>query len=67
MAARQSTIHAPRLIRATQAADEYGIPHSSLRDIVHRGELQVVRVGRRWYYERRDLDRWIEAQKSAGL
>jgi excisionase family DNA binding protein len=65
MTSRHAQGTSPRLIGAKRAADEYGLAHSSLRDIVHRGELPVIRVGRAWYFERRDLDRWIENQKSA--
>ncbi len=57
----------PRLETAKAAAARIGIPYSSLRDIVFRGELPVVRVGggrrQRWYLERTDVDRWIETRK----
>jgi excisionase family DNA binding protein len=61
---------APRLIPAKTAAKQLGIPYSSLRDSVHRGELAVVRRGRNerhsaWYFERRDIDRWLETRKQA--
>ena len=32
-------------------------------DCVHRGELPVVRISSHWYFERQDVDRWIEARK----
>jgi excisionase family DNA binding protein len=59
-----------RLVAAKRAARELGVPYSTIRDSVHRGELPVVRLGRNerhaaWYFERRDLDRWLEARKSA--
>lgn len=59
---------APRLIPAKRAAQELGIPYTSIRDSVFRGELPVVRVGRSdrhsaWYFERRDLDTWVATRK----
>ena len=56
----------PRLLPAKRAAQEVGIPYTSLRDAVHRGELGVVKVASAWYFERRDIDRWIEARKERG-
>lgn len=54
-----------RLIAVKAAAVAYGIPYSTLRDLVHRRELPVVRIGRRkWYLEREDLDRLIATRKS---
>jgi excisionase family DNA binding protein len=64
MAARTTPEITPRLIAAKRAAAITGIPYTSLRDIVHRGELCVIRVGRAWYIETADLDRWIETRKA---
>ncbi|MCL4848104.1 MAG: helix-turn-helix domain-containing protein [Acidobacteria bacterium] len=50
----------PRLVTAKAAARELGIPYNSLRDLAHRGLIAVVRVGRAWYFERRELDRLID-------
>jgi excisionase family DNA binding protein len=44
---------------------EYGIKYTTLRDIVHRGEIQIVRVGRAWYLERSDIDQWIASRKGS--
>ncbi len=52
-----------RLAPAKGAAREYGIPYTSLRDLVFRGDLPVVRIGRAWYFDRRDLDRYIDSSK----
>ncbi len=52
-----------RLVAAKEASRVTGIPYGSLRDLAHRGELPVIRVGRAWYFERTDLDRWIETRK----
>ena len=48
---------ASRLVRAKVAAVETGIPYTSLRDIAFRGEIQVIKVGRR------DLENWITTHK----
>lgn len=49
----------PKLIAAKPAARELGLPYTSLREIVFRGEIPVVRVGRAWYFRRADLDDWL--------
>lgn len=56
-----------RLITAKQAAKELGVPYSTLRDAHFRGELSVVKMGVNdrhgaWYFERAELDRWIESK-----
>jgi len=57
------TAQPTRLIHIKRASENTGIPYSSLRDAHFRGELPVVRVGRAWYVERNDIDRWIETRK----
>ena len=52
-----------RLITAKHAAAELGIPYTSLRDAAFRGEIPVVKVGRAWYFERKDLDRYVDTAK----
>ena len=52
-----------RLVPAKGAAQETGIPYTTLRDLVFREELPVVRLGRAWYFDRRDLERFINARK----
>ena len=52
-----------RLAPAKVAAREYGIPYTTLRDRVLSGELPVVKLGSAWYFDRRDLDRFIERAK----
>ncbi len=63
MASRTSAQTVSRLIAAKAASQLTGIPYGSLRDLAHRGEIPVVRVGRAWYFERADLDQWIEKRK----
>jgi excisionase family DNA binding protein len=57
---------APRLVTAKRASAELGVPYRTLLDVAHRGELPIVRVCSAVYFERRDLDRWVEAQKVRG-
>jgi len=60
---RRAVSPTSRLISARQASIEIGIAYTSLRDAVHRGEVAVVRFGRSWFFERRDLDAWITSRK----
>jgi excisionase family DNA binding protein len=65
---RQLPKHKPsqgpsRLVRAKTAAAETGIPYTSLRDLAFRGEIPVLKVGKAWYFERRDLENWIASHK----
>lgn len=53
----------PRLVRAKVAAAETSIPYTSLRDLAFRGEIQVLKVGKAWYFDRRDLEHWIATHK----
>ena len=54
---------APRLLTAQAAAAYLGVPYTTLRDWTLRGHLPVVRPPdcRRWWFDRRDLDRAIDA------
>lgn len=51
-----------RLLSLQQASAFTGIPSTSLRDIVFRGDLPIVRIPncRRWWFDRRDLEQAIE-------
>lgn len=53
----------PRLLSAKRAAAFLGLPYTSLRDAAFRGELLVVKVASRWYFDIRDLERFIESHK----
>ena len=59
----KSTRGPSRLVRAKTAAAETGIPYTSLRDLAFRGEIPVLKVGKAWYFERRDLENWIASQE----
>ena len=55
----------PRLLSAQGAAKYLGVPYTSLRDWAQRGHIPVVRVPdcRRLWFDRRDLDRMVDAWK----
>jgi len=63
MATPNATPRAPRLVGAKPCSQEYGLKYTSLRDLAHRGEIPVIRVGRAWYFDRRDVEHWIETRK----
>lgn len=57
--------NAQRLLSIQQAVIEYGLPIGTLRDLVFRGALRrvVLPDGRRWWFDRRDLERFIDESK----
>ena len=64
----QQTTNVPlpaRLLSAQAAAAYTGWPYTTLRDAALRGHLPVVRIpgSRRMWFDRRDLERAIEAWK----
>lgn len=68
MASRKRTDTAaakPRLLTMSQVVSEYGLSRSSLRDLVHRGVLPVIRFpgGRSWRFERDDIERVLSQCK----
>lgn len=60
---RRTTFPSARLVPAKVASIETGIAYTTLRDLAFRGEIPVVKVGRAWYFERRDLENWIVSHK----
>jgi excisionase family DNA binding protein len=52
-----------RLVSAKVASIETGLAYTTLRDLAFRGELPVIKVGRAWYFERRDLEHWIASHR----
>jgi excisionase family DNA binding protein len=60
---RRNTHPTARLVSAKVASSETGLAYTTLRDLAFRGELQVIKVGRAWYFERKDLDSWIASHK----
>ncbi|HZA35442.1 MAG TPA: helix-turn-helix domain-containing protein [Vicinamibacterales bacterium] len=55
------------LVTLQQAAEETGVPYTSVRDLVVRGFLPRVQLGdsRRIWVRRSDLDRLIAASTAA--
>jgi hypothetical protein len=53
----------PQVRPFKQAAIESGFAYTTLRDAHLRGELAVVRVGRSWYVELAELNRFIERNR----
>jgi len=53
------------LLSAQNAAKYLGVPYTSLRDWALRGHIPIVRVPdcRRLWFDRKDLDRAVEAWK----
>jgi excisionase family DNA binding protein len=57
-----------RLLSAQQVAIETGLPYTTIRKIVHQGALRrvVLPGSRRWWLDRRDVERFIESAKTTG-
>lgn len=51
------------LVAAKPAAEVLGVPYTTIRDLVFKGKLPVVKVGNAWYFDRRDLEQFIEQNK----
>lgn len=60
---KHTTAVPPRLIGAKRAVAEFGIKYTSLRHILHGGEIPFIRIGRAIYLERRDIEHFIETRK----
>ena len=57
------------LVSLSAAATELGIPYSSLREVLVRGELKHVRLsGRgRYWLRRSDLEKYLERSTEEGV
>ncbi len=53
----------PYLRPFKQAVTESGLAYTSMRDAAFRGEIPVVRIGRAWYLDMRDLTDFIASHK----
>ncbi len=54
----------PRRLYDIQAVAAYlGISHWTVREMIWRGDLPYVKIGRRQYLDIRDVDGFIEANK----
>ena len=54
----------PRLLTAEQAGVYLGRTKEAVEHMIAGGKLPVVRADRRIFLDVRDLDRWIDANKS---
>jgi excisionase family DNA binding protein len=52
-----------QLISARAAAEVLGIPYTTLRHWITLGKLPVVKLGRFWYLERKELTKLVERGK----
>ena len=66
MVTRNNAAPPPRLLGAKRASAEFGIAYTTLRDMVHRGDLPFLRIGRAMFFERRDIEQWIASRKERG-
>jgi helix-turn-helix protein len=66
MATPRTKVRTPQLIGEKPCSREYSVKYTSLRAIVHRGELPGIRIGRATYVDRVDVERWIESSKERG-
>lgn len=60
-----NTTKPPRLLRFKGWCIEQGFAYSSMREAVLRGDMPIVRMGRVWYVDRRDGERFIESRKES--
>jgi hypothetical protein len=43
-----------------QTIREHGLAYSTMRDAALRGELAIIRIGRSWYVDYAELDRFLD-------
>ena len=55
-----------RLLDLRSASRYVSLPYWTVREMVLRGDLPLVRAGRRILIDRQDLDLWIERNKESG-
>ena len=54
----------PRRLYDLEGIGAYlGIPVHTVREMIHRGDLPCVRIGRRQYLDIRDVDQFIDQAK----
>jgi len=57
----------PRLLSVEQAAVYLGRTKEALQHLIISGKLPVVRADRRVFLDVRDLDEWVERNKTTGV
>lgn len=60
---QRPTATQPRLLSLRDAAAALSLSHWTVRELIWRGDLPSVRVGRRILVDVRDLDAFIERNK----
>lgn len=56
-----------RLLVVSEAAEYLGRTPAAVRNMAQTGKLPVVRDGARIFFDRSDLDPWVEKRKQAAL
>jgi len=59
--AKQTTEN-PLTVTPDRAADMLGLAASVVRQMLYRGELPALKVGRRWLIPVKALENWVEEQ-----
>ena len=61
---KQAYVIEPRLLSQQEAARYLGISHWTIRDLVFRGEIPFIKIGRRVLLDRQDLDSYLNRSKN---
>jgi excisionase family DNA binding protein len=59
----QPRVSEPRLLSQQEAARYLGISYWTVRDLVFRREIPIVKIGRRVLVDRLDLDAYLDRSK----
>lgn len=62
-----SAVESKRLLTTDEAAVFLGRTRDSMQHIIASGKIPTVRSDRRVFFDVRDLERWIEQNKEAGI
>ena len=55
-----------RLISLPEAAELYGLSHSYLKQLAHRGRLQAKKIGGVWLTTPNDMEAYIGSRQKRG-
>ena len=56
----------PKLVSVSQAAESLGMPDKRIRKLIHDGEVPAIRDGRCYRIAPKDLQVWIDRNKTSG-
>lgn len=56
---RKKAVRTSHMVGAMQAAQEWGLPYTTMRQLAFQGEFPVLKIGRAWYFRRLDLEAFI--------